>query len=184
MVALQYVLYYNRDDNKRNRHIQSMVLNGPIPSSKEYVDRAWDPNYGTSGTMPPYFRQRYMEIVQQQDFDDNPEVEAMEQVLGTTFMYRSGIPADCFLREIVQQSHETYQRMWSASEFESVNGTLALYNVYPTLRDLNPKARQLPPILVTSGEFDTVRELSVINLSDMWQQAGGYVVQLMTPQVN
>jgi hypothetical protein len=34
----------------------------------------------------------------------------------------------------------------------------------------------LPPILVTSYEFDAFREWSAIKLNDLWQQAGGYDV--------
>jgi pimeloyl-ACP methyl ester carboxylesterase len=175
MVALQYVLFHNRNNTQRNRHIQSMVLNGPIPCSKEYVDRGWDPDYGTIGTMPTYFRQRYFDIVQKQDFVENPEFEAMEQILSTTFLYRSGIMADCFLRAIARQNHEIYQQMWSVSEFVALNGTLASFNMYPAIRELVQEPQQLPPILVTSGEFDTVREWSAIKLNDLWQQAGGHV---------
>jgi hypothetical protein len=138
-----------------------MVLHGPIPCSQEYVDRGWDPNYGTFGTMPTYFRQGHLSIVQEETIGDNCEFGAMEQILSTTFFYRSGVMADCFLIATARQNHEIY---WAS------------FSMYPAMREIVQEPQQLPPLLVTSDEFDAFREWSAVKLNDLWQQAGGYDV--------
>jgi hypothetical protein len=117
-----------------------------------------------------------LSIVQEQDIGDNCEFDAMEQILSTIFFYRSGVMTDCFLRAIARQNHEIYQQMWSVSEFVALYGTWTSFSMYPAMRELVQEPHQLPPILVTSDEFDAFREWSAIKLNDLWQQAGGYDV--------
>jgi proline-specific peptidase len=169
MIALQYVLLY-RNKKDRNKHIESLVLNGPIPSSKEFVDHAWDPKTGSIGTMPAFFRQRYQAIADKKDFD-SPEFQAMERSMFANYSYRSAILADCFLETFGKINQDIYLHMWGVSDYVPIEGTLGPFDVYPTLQKYRG---ELPPLRLTYGEFDEIREPAVFKLNDMWKKAGGY----------
>ncbi|KAL3902942.1 MAG: hypothetical protein SGILL_010635, partial [Bacillariaceae sp.] len=178
MIALQYVLNYH-ENKDRNKHIESLVLNGPIPNTREFTENAWNPKTGTVGAMPGYFLERYKAIVEKQDFEDNPEFQSMEQTLGTIFTFRSQIPGDCFMDALLGGNHEIYEKIWGVSEFVPMDGTLKPFDVYAALEDFcgdngGGNLLQLPPTLLTYGEFDEIREESILKLNDLWQKAGGY----------
>jgi proline iminopeptidase len=148
-VALQYALATGA------KQIVSLTLNAPVPSIPEYYEAGWDTKTGSIGTMPSYFRDRYQQLVSEQKFD-SAEFQAMEGVLWSQFLYRSGIMTDCFYDTYLGMNQELYKKMFSVSEWVQASGTMKDFDVLPRLREL-----AAIPILLTYGEFDVVRPPTV-----------------------
>jgi proline-specific peptidase len=161
-VLLQFALNVPASKSIR-ANLASLVLNGPIPSSQEYTDAQWDPETGTIGTMPAYFRDRYLALAEQGAFDD-PEFEAMEAVLVTNFLVRVGIMPfpDCFMEGLGGMNTDIYVAMEGPSEYLNWTGTLAEFDVLDRLQELKTL-----PVLLTSGGYDYVRPQTVDKMYDL-----------------
>ena len=160
IVALEYAL-----SDIGIQRVASLTLNGPIPSVPDYYDAAWDPLTGSIGTMPEVFRHRYADLVERQDFRSE-EFEAMEEILFAQFIYRSGILTDCLRDNHRGMNMDLYHKLFGISEWVHATGTLKDFDVIPQLSKLVDI-----PMLLTVGEFDTVRPPTVEKMRQILPKA-------------
>lgn len=131
------------------QRMASMTLSGCISDTDLYIQEQWDPTRGSLGSLPIFVQERIHSLEADQSYD-SPEYEALDQVLTTFFTCRTAPLPDCFVESSRGVNPEIYVGMQGASEF-TISGVLAHFNVTERLSMVEV------PVLLTTGEFDTVR---------------------------
>lgn len=130
--------------------LASMVLSGCISDIRLSIKQQWDPDTGTLGTLPPFVQERIKALENKKAFN-SPEYKGLDDVLTTFFTCRTAPLPDCYLEVAAKMNKEIYVSMQGASEF-SIGGVLADFNTTGHLHELDDL-----PILLTSGQYDTIR---------------------------
>lgn len=134
---------------ERPKGLVSMVLSGPLSDGDLYIKSQWDPDVGNLGSLPPFVQDRLSDLGRQEAYD-SAEYQAIASALSTFFTIRTTPAPDCWEAAENGTNQEIYVGMQGPSEF-SFGGTLAHFNKTPELPTLEV------PILLTSGQFDTMR---------------------------
>ncbi|KAL7553810.1 hypothetical protein ACHAWF_017146 [Thalassiosira exigua] len=136
-------------DAKNTSGLQSLILSGPLSDSRSYIAAQWDPRGGNLASLPPFVQGRIKSLEERGAYDD-PEYEALDEVLGTFFTLRTAPAPDCFTHSAEGLNKEVYVGMQGASEF-TMSGVLGDWNVTGRLHEIDV------PVLLTHGAFDTMR---------------------------
>ena len=151
MIAMQNAIH------KRNPDLLSLTLLGPVPKAADYADKAWDPVEGSIGTLPKYIKSRMLKIEESGDFESE-EMQEIQMVVLQEFYMRNGLLPDCAAKSFVNANEEVSVGMWGAIDFFNVTGTLKDFDLWPDIKD---GALNDIPILLTSGEYDMVRPVTL-----------------------
>jgi L-proline amide hydrolase len=157
MVAMQSVIH------KRDPNLLSLTLNGPIPKSSEYIEKAWDPVEGSIGTLPYYIKRRMLAIqkrIQKSRHVELEEVQEIQMTIMNNFHSRNGLAPDCASKSFSQSNVQVADGMWAPVDtlFSNATGTLRDFDLWP---DIKNEALNDVPTLLTSGRFDMVRPVTV-----------------------
>jgi pimeloyl-ACP methyl ester carboxylesterase len=166
LFALNYINGNNGDNaNVSNtesmaikKGLQSLILSGPISNAHEYITAQWDKNNGNLGSLPPFIQGR-IHMLENERAYESAEYEAINEVLTSFFTMRTSPPPDCFTDSAEGLNGEIYVGMQGASEF-TISGVLGDLDLLPRLHEINI------PVLLTHGQFDTMRPSTVINIQD------------------
>mmetsp|Transcript_12331 Transcript_12331/g.20531 ORF Transcript_12331/g.20531 Transcript_12331/m.20531 type:complete len:420 (-) Transcript_12331:606-1865(-) len=134
---------------KNTSGLASLTLSGPLSDAKSYIDAQWDETEGNLGSLPPFVQHRIKKLEEKQRYD-SAEYEALDEVLSTFFTLRTAPAPDCFAKSASGLNKEIYVGMQGASEF-TLSGVLGELNVTGRLHEMEV------PVLLTHGEFDTMR---------------------------
>lgn len=141
----------------RDPNLLSLALNGPVPRATDYHDISWDPVEGAIGTLPNNIKKRMLAIEEAGDFESEEMQEITAAVLAN-FYSRNGLFADCVMESLEGINEEVDLGMWGPVDFLNMTGTLKDFDLWP---DINNGALKDIPILLTSGQFDMVRPVTV-----------------------
>lgn len=166
LFALNYINGNNGDDDNISNNeslaiekgLQSLILSGPISNAHEYITAQWDKNTGNLGSLPPFIQGR-IHMLENERAYESAEYEAINEVLTSFFTMRTSPPPDCFTDSAEGVNTEIYVGMQGASEF-TISGVLGDLDLLPRLHEINI------PVLLTHGQFDTMRPSTVINIQD------------------
>jgi proline-specific peptidase len=167
MIALSYALF-NKKRTTRTK-LQSLVLLSTPGDIQLYYDAQWDTDDGTLGQLPHYTQERIHALIHQEAYD-SPEYQQLVQAQYPLWLTRTWPPVDCVLDSWKHKSSKASQRLTNsllgpahAFMLDITQASLANFNVTDQL--VLPDLATLP-VLLLSGEFDSVRPIVVDTLAD------------------
>jgi proline-specific peptidase len=165
MIALSYALFKKRTTRTV---LQSLVLLSTPGDIQLYYDAQWDTDDGTLGQLPHYMQERIHALIHEEAYE-SPEYQQLVQAQYPLWLTRTWPPVDCVLDSWKHGRSKASQRLTNslfgpahAFMLDITQASLANFNVTDQLL---PRLATLP-VLLLSGEFDSVRPIVVDTLAD------------------
>lgn len=160
--------YYALNTNPKG--LASMVLSGPFSDADLYIESQWSDQDGTIGSLPPFVQERIRQLEADKAYESE-EYQQLDEILTTKFTCRTAPLPDCFVQAADHFNKEIYVGMQGESEFTigGVLGDLKITDRLVELKDL--------PVLLTHGQYDTMRPAVVNAMYDALPLAERYLLK-------
>lgn len=130
--------------------LQSITLSGPLSDGDLYASSQWSTSLTNNlGQLPPFLQKRIHKLEEEGAYD-SAEYQAIDDFLTGHFTCRTQPAPDCFAAIWDGINPEIYVGLQGPSEF-TFGGVLGGFNTTPRLHTIDV------PVLLTSGEYDTMR---------------------------
>lgn len=136
--------------NTPTKGLESMTLSGPLSDGDLYASSQWSTSLTNNlGQLPPFLQKRIHKLEEEGAYDSE-EYQAIDDFLTGHFTCRTQPAPDCFVAISDGINPEIYVGLQGPSEF-TFGGVLGGFNTTPRLHTIDI------PVLLTSGEYDTMR---------------------------